>query len=248
MHPIKQACRWLISASLACGFVLTASTVWAGEPTDFIKRQAERVDDVMAENEASEARAEAFAEIIDEVVDFRELASRALGTHWKEQSEDNREQFLDLLEKLLRANYKSKITGEKLGEDYNIEYLEEKKREDRAFVATRVVWGDADNERKPLDFKLMKKKKGWVVYDMVIDDISLEATYRDSYTEIIEEEGWDALIEKMKKRIEQLRAKAQKETDGASEPTSESEEKDSAGETSETNGEETAEATETDGT
>ncbi len=219
-------CRWWTAVLIAGGFVLTASPVWAGEPTEFIKRQATQIDGVMSNDEASEERTEAFAEIVNEAVDFRELASRALGDHWKEQSKDNREQFLSLLRELLRANYKSKITGEKLGEDYEIKYLEEKAREDRAFVSTRVQWGDSDKERKPLDFKLMSKEDGWIIYDMVIDDISLESTYRDSYTEIIENEGWDVLIDKMNERTEELRKQAKKDGDGASAEASDEEDED----------------------
>lgn len=213
MHCIHRTCRRLSFVwAIVLGLLMAVPSAFAGEPTEFVKRQAEQVDEVLADRSNSDVRTDAFAEIVQEAVDFRELAKRSLGEHWKEQNEENRKQFLELLEKLLRANYKNKITGEKLGQDYEIKYLDEKQRDDRAFVSSRVQWGETEKERKPLDFKLMKKEGGWVIYDLVIDDISLESTYRDSYTEIIEEDGWDALIEKMKERIEELRNEAGEET------------------------------------
>jgi phospholipid transport system substrate-binding protein len=53
---------------------------------------------------------------------------------------------------------------------------------------------------------LLKKADGWVIYDIVIDDISLVETYRDAYTEIIEKEGWDSLISRMEEKAAQLQA------------------------------------------
>jgi phospholipid transport system substrate-binding protein len=191
--------------------VLIGLMAWSGTaaatmtPTEYIKHHTADVTDLLAQEE-SEERARKFSEKAEKVIDFRTLASRALGKHWDARNDEERQEFLDHLQTLLEANYKNKLEGNEVGEDYTIEYLEEKQRDDRAIVRTRVAWGKSDKERKPVEYKLMKKENGWVVYDVVIDDISLEATYRDSYTKIIEEDGWDALIDKMEQKIKKIRA------------------------------------------
>ncbi len=176
-------------------------------PVEYIKRHTAEVTDLLAQEE-SEERARKFSEKADEIIDFRMLASRALGEHWEARSEEERDVFLDRLQTLLEANYKNKLEGNEFGEDYTIEYRDERQRDDRAIVETVVKWGEADKEQKPVEYKMADKENGWVVYDVVIDDISLEATYRESYTKIIEEDGWEALIDKMEAKIEEIREEA----------------------------------------
>lgn len=197
-------CRNLAAIFAVLVTLLVAGPAFAGEPTDFIKSHSEEVTTLLGQPE-SEERADKFSKLANELIDFRELASRALDEHWKKRSDDEREEFLTLLQNLLEANYKKKLEGQEVGEDYQIEYTEEKQRGDRALVRTIVKWGESDKERKPVEYKMMKGEKGWVIYDLVIDDISLEETYRESYTKIIEKDGWDTLIEKMKEKIAELK-------------------------------------------
>ncbi len=195
-----------LAALVFTALFLAAPMVWAGEPTQFIKKNEGDVTRLLGQEE-SEERARKFSKIADELIDFRELASRALRGYWEDRSDEDRDQFMSLLKDLLEANYRKKLEGKQLGEDYEIEYTEERRQGDRAIVRSVIKWGDSEKEREPVEYKLMKKSSGWVIYDLVIDDISLEETYRESYTKIIEDEGWEALIGKMKKKISELEDK-----------------------------------------
>ncbi|MFW5967143.1 MAG: MlaC/ttg2D family ABC transporter substrate-binding protein [Persicimonas sp.] len=187
---------------LVGGCVLFASTsAFAGEPTEFIEKNANEVSDLLQQEESEQRHAQ-FSAKVDEVVDFRELASRALGSHWEERSDGEQQKFLDLLQELLEANYRDKLEGKVLGDDYEIDYQEEKTRDDVAVVKTVVEWDDGDESA---DYKLLQKDGGWIVFDIVVDDISLLETYREDYTEIIEKEGWDELIARMEKRAKKVR-------------------------------------------
>lgn len=201
--------RWMVSLLIG-GFAVafSASPAAAVEsPTDFIKKHSKEVTELLSQDE-SPGRAEKFSEKAHNLIDFRTLASRALEGHWEERSDAEQEKFLELLQKLLEANYKKKLEGYELGEDYEIKYLEEKQRDDRALVSTKVIWGNSEKKRKPVKYKMMKQEGDWIIYDVVVDGASLEQTYRDAYTEIIRKDGWDTLIEKMKQKIEKLRAKS----------------------------------------
>ena len=200
----NRLARWT-GLLVAIVVFLAAATASAGAPTDFIKKHTDDVTRLLGQEESAE-RAEKFSEKADQIIDFRELASRALEGHWKKRSADDQDQFLSLLQELLEANYKKKLQGNQVGEDYEIEYLEEKQRGDRALVRTVVKWGETDKKQKPVEYRMMEKEAGWVVYDLVIDDISLEETYRESYTKIIEEDGWEELISKMQEKIKELKS------------------------------------------
>lgn len=201
---LHRSIRLTISLLISIGLLLSLSTAaLAGEPTDFIKKNAEDVSDLLKRKDTKE-RSEKFSKKLHSLVDFRELADRALGEHWDARNEEEQEQFLSLLQELLEANYKKKLEGQELGKDYELKYLEEKTRDNKAIVATKVVWS---NGEESVEYKMLERDSGWIIYDIVIDDISLVETYRESYVEIIEKEGWDELISKMKTKAEQVRKK-----------------------------------------
>ena len=197
-----RVATWL-GIVIGLALFLVSSTASARTPTAFIKAHTSEVTKLLEEEE-SDARAKKFSEKAEAIIDFRMLASRALEGYWEKRTEEEQDEFLELLQELLEANYKGKLEGNKIGEDYTIDYLDEKQRGDRALVRTEVKWGETEKKQKPIEYKMTKKSGGWVVYDVVIDDISLEETYRESYTKIIKEDGWESLIQKMKDKIEEL--------------------------------------------
>jgi phospholipid transport system substrate-binding protein len=46
----------------------------------------------------------------------------------------------------------------------------------------------------PVDYYLEHTSKGWKVYDVVVDGISLIINYRSAFADIIESKGIDGLI------------------------------------------------------
>ncbi len=200
MMNLSRISKNILSSGFALLVGLSASTALAGPPTDFVKGKTKDVTSILAKKE-SKARAKKLDKILQQSVDFRELAARSLKGHWEKQTPEAQQEFLDLLQRMLEANYSSKLSGKQLGADYSIEYLDEKTRGDLAIVKTKVM---VKEDTKPIAYKLTKKDSGWIVFDIVIDDISLEETYRESYTAIIEAEGWDSLISRMKEKIKEL--------------------------------------------
>ncbi|QDG54438.1 ABC transporter substrate-binding protein [Persicimonas caeni] len=195
--------KTLSTGVLAAAFILgAASPALAGPPTDFVKENAQEVGKLLQQKDSKERYAK-FSKKVNEIIDYRELASRALGEHWKKRTPEEQEKFLSLLREMIEANYEGRLAGNTMGEDYEIKYLEEKTRGNLAIVKTSVKW---DEGEKPVDYKLVKKDGGWVVYDIVADDISTLESYRDAYTDVIESDGWDKLISLMEKKVEELRA------------------------------------------
>lgn len=174
-----------------------SSSAFAENATNYVKKKTSDVTKLLSKKD-SKSRAKKLDKLLSATINFRELATRSLGEHWTARTEEEKTEFLSLLQKLLQANYETKLSGKKLGKDFKVEYLSEKAKGKIAIVKTKVI---VDSESKPIMYRLMKKDKTWAIYDVVIDDISLEETYRESYTEIIVEEGWKSLIDRMKARI-----------------------------------------------
>lgn len=188
----------ILTVLLLCSSALA----FAGAPTDFVKKKTTEVSSILSKKE-SKSRAKKLDRVIQKTIDFEALAARSLKGYWEKRTEEERKEFLGLLQQLLQSNYEKKLSGKKLEKDYTVTYVSEATRGNVAIVKTSIKH---KSETKPVHYKLQKTDKTWIAYDIVIDDISLEETYRESYTEIIKEEGWPALIVRMKDKVKQIKS------------------------------------------
>ena len=90
--------------------------------------------------------------------------------------------------KLLENTYIGKL------EDYhykNIEYLEEKIQDDRAQVTTLVVRNDV---KLPVNYILQLTPRGWMVYDINIEGVSLVRNYMEQFRSILRTGSFEGLV------------------------------------------------------
>lgn len=127
---------------------------------------------------------------------FRAMSQRTLARNWKKASVEQQKEFVDLFSDLLEKTYLGRIEAYT---NEHVEYLREKnKNAKRAVVYTQVVTKSADI---PINYKLAKKGDQWLIYDVVIEEVSLISNYRSSYAEIIKKEGIDKLLDRMKQKL-----------------------------------------------
>jgi len=191
---MSQKSLWM--GALLVG-LLVGGDAWAGPATDYVKSKTDEIARLVG-TKASKKRDEQLRKVINSTIDFRELASRSLGKHWEARTAEEQDEFLALLQELLSANYETRLSGKSFkSNEYTIKYSDERVRGDRAIVKSNVSY---KSDTRPVDYRLLKKSD-WVIYDVVIDDISLEETYREAYVEIIESDGWAELIRLMKEKV-----------------------------------------------
>ena len=127
---------------------------------------------------------------------FRAMSQRTLARNWKKASPEQQKEFVSLFSNLLENTYIGRIEAYT---DERIDYLREKnKSPKRSIVYTHIVTKSADI---PINYKLAKKGDQWLIYDVVIEEVSLISNYRSSYAEIIKKDGMDALLAKMKEKL-----------------------------------------------
>ena len=66
-----------------------------------------------------------------------------------------------------------------------------------------VVKRDANVE---VVYQLLRRDGNWQVYDIVIEGVSLVNNYRTQFNNIISHESYEALVKKLKLKLEQERA------------------------------------------
>jgi phospholipid transport system substrate-binding protein len=176
----------------------------AGQATDQLKVQIDRVmkmiedPDLKKENRALERR-KSVRKIAEDIFDFGETAKRSLGRHWLARTPAEREEFVGLFADLLERSYISKIelfNGEK------IQFVGDTADGDQTIVRTKIV--TKQGTEVPVDYRMLKKGDRWLVYDVVIEGVSLVANYRTQFNKIIQTSSYQELVKKMKTKQEEF--------------------------------------------
>jgi phospholipid transport system substrate-binding protein len=68
----------------------------------------------------------------------------------------------------------------------------------------------AGKEKVPVVYRLYRNdaKAAWRIYDVVTDDVSLLATYRDQFRKLIADKGYEGLLNALKSKRDQLEKNA----------------------------------------
>lgn len=190
---------------LAIICLLTAATAFASV-TDTIKKTVNEVIQVVSDKDLKkkaneQRRRAAIKKSIAAIFDNQEMAKRTLGKHWNTRTTAERKQFTELFATLLENSYAGKI------ESYNNEkiiYTKETVDGDYAEVKSKVITPKQDEYT--LDYRMMKKENGsWMVYDVVIEGVSLVSNYRTQFNRIISTNGYSELVKKLQAKSNEIK-------------------------------------------
>ena len=211
---LALACRPALAWGVALAGLLILSTAqggWAATAQEQLKGAIDRVVTTLespalkGDGKAAERRS-AVRKIANEIFDFGEIARRSLGRYWQPLSEAQRSEFVGLFGDLLERSYFSKIElygGEK------IIYIGERVDGDLATVSTKII--TKNGTEVPVDYRLFRRGENWMVYDVNIEGISLVSDYRTQFNKIIQTNGYNTLVDRMKsKQTEFLEESRQK--------------------------------------
>lgn len=202
--------RCILGVLLLLGFLLWLSPyAGAGEPTDLLRQSTDRILEVLkdpkykAKSKIAERR-RLLRNIADERFDWEEMARRSLALYWAERTPEEKKEFLSLFSDLLERSYMGKIEGYK---NQKILFVGESVDEDYAVVETKVV--TAREVEVPINYRLRKKGRGWLIYDVSIEGVSLVNNYRAQFNKIISSSSYAELLQKMKaKQVQEVTTSA----------------------------------------
>jgi len=195
--------------SILAAVVLFACFAWALAPRDAaasdiadkIKTTIDQVIDVVKDpalKSNKELRRQRLKEIIGARFNYRQMVMRSLAKAWDDISEKEREEFIELYKKLLENSYAGKIEN---FSDEVINYTGEQVKGEYALVKTEIVRKDGVVS---VDYKLIKDGGDWMVYDFVIEGVSMVRNYRSQFTQIIRKDSYQVLVQKLTNKIQQL--------------------------------------------
>jgi phospholipid transport system substrate-binding protein len=184
------------------GAMLVAPSAYS--PTESVKSTIIDVLSILG-NEAlkqpglSEERRQQIEQVIRHRVNFRQMAQRSLGAPWTILSDKERQEFVGLFVKLIRDTVANKIDQYY---DEQVFYLIEQREGSFAQVRTNLIGPKVDTS---VNFRLENQSGEWLVYDVVIDGISIVRNYRTQFSQIIRDNTYAGLVEKMKQRVQTVK-------------------------------------------
>jgi phospholipid transport system substrate-binding protein len=190
--------------------IFLLSTVWlstiglatAGEPTDLIRQTTDQVLKILedpkfqAPDRQDERRA-VLHKIADQAFDWPYMARLALAVHWRERTPQEQQEFVRLFKDLVEGTYISRLETA-VQEKGEIQYVGEQADGSRAVVKTNAV--TKRNQQVPIEYRLHKADGRWLIYDVLIEGISLVNNYRSQFNRIITSSSYSQLVQKMKAR------------------------------------------------
>ncbi|HEY6838388.1 MAG TPA: ABC transporter substrate-binding protein [Geobacteraceae bacterium] len=191
---------------LLAAILILQPVVACASVTDEVKQVVDKVIAVVTDKEMKKPQNEgkrraALDRAISPIFDYAEMAKLSLAVHWRGRTPAEQKEFVGLFKTLLDNSYAGKI------ESYNNEkivYLKENVEGDNAEVNSKII--TPRREEYSVDYRLMKEGGKWMVYDVVIEGVSLVSNYRSQFNRIVRSQGYEALVKKLKEKSAEIKA------------------------------------------
>ena len=189
-------------------------------PTAVMKESTAKLQKILARkvkagSKAEEKKKADIKATVNTFLDFAELAKRSLGKHWEARSEAERNEFVSMLRDLIETSYTNRIQE---NADFEVKYILEEIKDDDALVRT-IATAKGKKGELHTDYRLHLKDGRWFVYDLIIEDTSLNNQYRSQFNKVIKQKGWNELIAKMKAKRDELNSTGKMSEDEPATPT-----------------------------
>ncbi|HXH81797.1 MAG TPA: ABC transporter substrate-binding protein [Candidatus Tectomicrobia bacterium] len=192
--------RLSIAAGVVALVLAVAGSAQAASPAETVSAYTEAVlkvlEDPTLQGKHHEQR-EAIRKLATEVFDVEETARRALGRHWQGRTPAEREEFVTLFADLLERTYIGRIDrfgGERL------RIVDEKVDGTNAVVRGRIV--TRQGTEVPVEGRMHRRGDRWLIYDVVVENVSLVANYRSQFDRIIRTASFGELLRRLRTRGE----------------------------------------------
>jgi phospholipid transport system substrate-binding protein len=197
----------MMAVSIAVVAMMSAVTIACADqsPTDVVKALVTPALQILGDKSTplADRQGKLRSLVSGDVFDFTAMARSALGMHWKDLNDQQRQDFTQVFTAFLRDSYISRI------QDYSglqVNYLGESDLGDgRSEVKTTI---EQPGGKAPIqvNYSLRKDSGKMLIYDVAVDNISIAANYRNQFNRVINNQGFDTLMADLKSKQQGLEA------------------------------------------
>ena len=203
----------LYAATVLCAFSLVFLPLTgraADSPLEAVRKTTDRVVLILKapENQGPQLRSkrlEQVSAVIRPLFDRREVARRTLGVYWRERTEEQRQEFIEIFTSLVEKSYGE--TFDQQAQKYldQVEFLYDQEKIDGNFaeVSTRL-FVPSQNKHFSINYRFHKVNDQWLIYDVVVENVSMIRNFRTQFYRIIGKGSYEELVEKLQAKLKQL--------------------------------------------
>jgi phospholipid transport system substrate-binding protein len=186
---------WIISLALIAFSGWTRPAL-AETPAAYVRGILDQVMGLQNDPaQSTQARSQAIHKIIERNFDFALMAKDSLGPTYERLSAGQRQEFTQTFGYLFQDSYARLVLNflKKENIQYGRELLEgEKARVDTAIVRT--------NENIPVTYLMHTAPQGWILYDVMVDGVSILQNYKTQFAQVIRTNSFEFLLNKMQEQ------------------------------------------------
>ena len=130
-------------------------------------------------------------------VDFEEATRLAVGRSWSQASAEQKKRLVAEFRNMLVRTYSNALQPY---EGQEIKVLPVRMKPGDTEVSVRNQFIRSGGKPIPVDYSMRKTEKGWKVYDIVVEGVSLVLTYRSEFDAVVKQEGIDGLIKRLSQK------------------------------------------------
>ena len=188
-------------------FCLAASTAFAKSPHEVIQEASDLLaEQLSTRKDELAADREALYEMVNGIIlprfDRRYAAQLVLGRNWRSASEEQRDAFINAFYESLLQQYAEGVL--EFNQD-RIELLPFRGDVSKPRVVVKSLVTLDDGTEVPVDYGLVKREAGWMVFDVIIEGISYVRNFRTEVNAEIQSSSLDGVIARLERNAQENR-------------------------------------------
>jgi phospholipid transport system substrate-binding protein len=190
----------IVALVAAASLSLLAGAPASAGPIDQLREYTDQVIKVLDDPALARGdRRAAVRKIAHEAFDVTETARRVLARHWQARTPAEREEFTQLFADLLERTYIARL-DEYGGE--RIRYVGESVDGELATVRARIV--TRAGIEVPVESRMVHRGERWLIYDVLIENVSLVGNYRSQFDRIVRSSSYEELVRRLKQKRDEF--------------------------------------------
>jgi phospholipid transport system substrate-binding protein len=192
---------WLIAVTSLI-LLMTAKQALAARPLEDVKGLFDKVIGILHNPayQASEQKSKRL-QLIEQAIlghfDYDEMAKLSLGQTWDTLNQAQQAEFVEVFKDLLKSSYANRIDELTKTE---VAYGKETENEDSAEVFTTIIRA---NDKIPVNFRLLHKPQGWLIYDLEIEGVSMVGNFNSLLSRTLKVMSYAKLIKCMHEKAKE---------------------------------------------
>lgn len=159
-----------------------------------MKSKIDKVLVVLKKKESNTQKGQQIISVMDPVFDYNLMSKLSLGSNtWSSLSPNQQKEFMRLFVSKLKQSYVDKLD---LYHNQIVVYKGVKPYQNGRLQLQTELSGKG--EKYKINYNFYNNNGNWMIYDVVLDGVSIVQTYRQQFAGILKEKNFDQLLVQLK--------------------------------------------------